>query len=143
MDEPRRRGIFGKEVVTLTGKDIKCCLFVIAGVSVEDVADHHAGLAYSAVAHQHAAQFLPQPGGLVRPQTGLCHLLDFFSFLSGYRPMIQARSSSSSTTVNKTCPLSSPSNRDQLGWGVNKGEIGHLDLKEQKRPITGDVTPAL
>lgn len=81
----------GKEVVSLTGKDIKCCLLVITVVSVEDVADDHAGLAYSAVAHQHAAQFLPQPGSLVRSQAGLGHLQNSFFLLLlllGYCPMI-------------------------------------------------------
>lgn len=69
------------KLLSLTGKDIKRCLFIITVVSVEDVADDHAGLAYSTVAHEHAAQFLPQPDGLVRSQTGLCHLLNFFSLL--------------------------------------------------------------
>lgn len=59
---------------------------VLAVVSVEDVADNHAGLPYSTITNQHAAQFVPQSVWFVMSLTGLCH---FFLVLLLHHPSSQ------------------------------------------------------
>lgn len=58
----------------LTSKNIKRCLPVVAVVSIEDVADNHAGFAHSSISNKHAAHFLLQSDCFIKSLTGLFHL---------------------------------------------------------------------
>lgn len=58
----------------LTSKNIKSSLPVLAVVSIEDVADNHAGLSHRSITNQHAAQLFPRPVWFFMSLRGLCHL---------------------------------------------------------------------
>lgn len=108
-----------KEEPALTGENIESCLSVLAVVSIEDVADDHAGLPHGSITDQHAAHLLPQPVCFVMSLTGLCHL--FFFFFSQIitpslrqqlqSPCSSSRSSSSSITVKDVL------SHREVSWG--------------------------
>lgn len=121
---------FKRNNLLLTGKNIKCCLPVLAVVSIEDVADDHAGLPHSSITNQHAAQLFPQPVWFIMSLTGLCHLSSYHCSII---PAVWKSTREWGFTVNDVLSPRGPLVPKKKEAG------GHLDLKEQRRPIRGEI----